>query len=50
MAVTQAGADPKVAALVYVFAFAPDVGESGSSLISAHPTPPALSTMATDSH
>ncbi|HEY1897164.1 MAG TPA: alpha/beta hydrolase, partial [Terracidiphilus sp.] len=49
MAVTQAGVDPKVAALVYVSAFAPDVGESGSSLISAHPTPPALSTMVTDS-
>ena len=49
VAVTQAGVDPKVAALVYVSAFAPDVGESGSSLISAHPTPPALSTMVTDS-
>jgi pimeloyl-ACP methyl ester carboxylesterase len=49
MAVTQAGVDPKVAALVYVSAFAPDVGESGSSLISAHPTPPALSTIVTDS-
>ena len=49
VAVTQAGIDPKVKALVYVSAFAPDVGESGSSLISAHPTPPALSTMVTDS-
>lgn len=49
MAVTQAGVDPKVAALVYVSAFAPDVGESASSLISAHPTPPALSTIVTDS-
>jgi pimeloyl-ACP methyl ester carboxylesterase len=50
MAVTQAGNDPKVAALVYVAAFAPDVGESGSSLIGAHPpAPPALSTMVTDS-
>jgi pimeloyl-ACP methyl ester carboxylesterase len=49
MAITQAGADPKVAALVYVSAFAPDIGESGSSLISAHPTPPALSTVVTDS-
>ena len=49
MAVTQAGVDPKVAALVYISAFAPDVGESGSSLISAHPTPPALSTMVTGS-
>jgi pimeloyl-ACP methyl ester carboxylesterase len=49
MAVTQAGEDPKVAALVYVSAFAPDVGESGGSLIGAHPTPPALSTIVTDS-
>lgn len=49
MAITQAGADPKVAALVYVSAFAPDLGETGSSLIGAHPTPPALSTIGTDS-
>jgi pimeloyl-ACP methyl ester carboxylesterase len=49
MAVTQAGNDPKVAALVYISAFAPEVGESGSSLIGAHPTPPALSTIVTDS-
>jgi pimeloyl-ACP methyl ester carboxylesterase len=48
MAITQAGNDPKVVALVYVSAFAPDVGESGSGLISAHPTPPALSTVVTD--
>jgi pimeloyl-ACP methyl ester carboxylesterase len=48
MAVTEAGNDPKVAALVYVSAFAPDVGESGSSLIGAHPAPPALSTIVTD--
>lgn len=49
MAITQAGDDPKVAALVYVSAFAPDVGETGSSLIGAHPMPPALSTIVTDS-
>ena len=49
MAVTQAGGDPKVAALVYLSAFAPEIGESGSSLIGAHPAPPALSTFATDS-
>jgi pimeloyl-ACP methyl ester carboxylesterase len=49
MAITQAGDDPKVAALVYVSAFAPAVGESGGSLIGAHPTPPALSTIITDS-
>ena len=49
MAVTEAGNDPKVAALVYVSAFAPDIGGSGSSLIGAHPAPPALSTIVTDS-
>jgi pimeloyl-ACP methyl ester carboxylesterase len=49
MAITQAGNDPKVMALVYVSAFAPDVGESGGSLIGGHPTPPALSTVVTDS-
>jgi pimeloyl-ACP methyl ester carboxylesterase len=49
MAITQAGDDPKVAALVYLSAFAPDLGESGSSLIGAHPAPPALSTFVTDS-
>jgi pimeloyl-ACP methyl ester carboxylesterase len=48
MAITQARNDRKVAALVYVSAFAPDVGETGSSLIGAHPTPPALSTIVTD--
>lgn len=49
MAVTQAGDDSKVAVLVYVSAFAPDVGETGNSLIGAHPTPPALSTIVTNS-
>jgi pimeloyl-ACP methyl ester carboxylesterase len=49
MAVTQAGDDPKVKALVYLSAFAPDIGESGSSLIGTHPAPPALSTVVTDS-
>jgi len=48
MAVTQAGAAANIAALVYLSAFAPDVGESGGSLIGAHPTPPALSTIVTD--
>ena len=48
MAITQAGDDPKVAALVYVSAFAPEVGETGSSLIGEHPAPPALSTIVTD--
>lgn len=38
--VTEAGNDPKVAGLVYITAFAPDVGESVATLI-AHPAPGA---------
>lgn len=49
VAVTQAGGDPNVAALVYVSAFAPDMGETGTALIAAHPKPPALSTIVVDS-
>ncbi len=44
--ITEAGNDPKVAGLVYVAAFAPDKGESVSSLIKdpapAAPVPPIL--------
>lgn len=44
--ITQAGNDPKVAGLVYVAAFAPDEGESVSSLIAnpppGAPVPPVL--------
>jgi len=44
--ITEAGTDPKVAALVYVAAFAPDKGESVSTLISdpppGAPVPPIL--------
>jgi predicted alpha/beta hydrolase family esterase len=35
--ITEAGNDPKVAGLVYVAAFAPDAGESVSSLIKNGP-------------
>src|SRR6201994_352048 len=35
--VTEAGTDPKVAGLVYIAAFAPDAGESVSSLIQNPP-------------
>ena len=38
--ITEAGRDPKVAALVYITAFAPDKGESVNSLI-ANPPPGA---------
>lgn len=41
--ITEAGSDPKVSALVYVAAFAPDQGESVSSLVAnAPPGAPAL--------
>ncbi|HEV3019310.1 MAG TPA: alpha/beta hydrolase [Burkholderiaceae bacterium] len=44
--ITEAGNDPKVAALVYIAAFAPDKGESVSSLIKnappGAPVPPIL--------
>jgi pimeloyl-ACP methyl ester carboxylesterase len=44
--ITQAGTDPKVAALVYIAAFAPDNGESVNSLIKSAPAgapvPPIL--------
>lgn len=44
--ITEAGNDPKVAALVYIAAFAPDNGESVSTLIKDPPTgapvPPIL--------
>ncbi len=44
--ITEAGSDPKVAALVYVAAFAPDKGESVSTLIKdpppGAPVPPIL--------
>jgi pimeloyl-ACP methyl ester carboxylesterase len=44
--ITEAGNDPKVAALVYIAAFAPDTGESVSSLIKdpvpGAPVPPIL--------
>ena len=41
--ITEAGSDPKVSALVYVAAFAPDQGESVSSLVAnAPPGSPAL--------
>jgi len=44
--ITEAGNDPKVAALVYIAAFAPDKGESVSTLIKdppGAPVPPILS-------
>src|SRR3954452_24530470 len=44
--ITEAGNDPKVAALVYIAAFVPDQGESGETLIAdpppGAPVPPIL--------
>jgi pimeloyl-ACP methyl ester carboxylesterase len=41
MIVTEAGIDPKVSALVYVAARAPDAGEDYTALAKNFPTPPA---------
>lgn len=41
--ITQAGNSPNVKALVYVAAFAPDVGQSTGDQVAAHQAPPGLS-------
>jgi pimeloyl-ACP methyl ester carboxylesterase len=41
MVITEAGVDPKVSALVYVAARAPDAGEDYVALAAKFPTPPA---------
>jgi pimeloyl-ACP methyl ester carboxylesterase len=41
MLVTEAGVHPKVSALVYVAARAPDAGEDYTALAKTYPTPPA---------
>src|SRR5208282_4906418 len=41
MIVTEAGIDPKVSAVVYVAARAPDAGEDYTALAQKFPTPPA---------
>ena len=41
MIITEAGIDPKVSALVYVAARAPDAGEDYAALAKQFPTPPA---------
>jgi pimeloyl-ACP methyl ester carboxylesterase len=43
MIVTQAGMDPKVSALVYIAARAPDAGEDYTALAAKFPKPPASS-------
>lgn len=46
--ITEAGDDPKVKALVYVAAFAPDKGESAGSLTATMPAPPLNSQVRPD--
>ena len=46
--ITEAGANPKVAALVYVAAFAPDVGQAIGELGKNYPTPSGLAHFAPD--
>ena len=41
MIVTEAGVDPKISAVVYVAARAPDAGEDYTALAKQYPTPPA---------
>ena len=41
--ITEAGVNPKVAGLVYVAAFAPDVGETLGGMASKYPQPPGFS-------
>jgi len=46
--ITEAGAGDKVAGLVYVSAFAPDVGQSSGALGKGYPTPPGLAALIAD--
>ena len=47
--ITEAGDDPKVKALVFVAAFAPEVGQSTGDQVAAHPAPPGLGEISPDS-
>lgn len=46
--ITHAGNDPKVVSLVYVAAFAPDIGDSVNSLLSGYPAPPWAADLVAD--
>jgi len=48
--ITQAGMDPKVAALVYVSAFGNKAGQSDGELVDAYAKPPALGAISDDGH
>jgi pimeloyl-ACP methyl ester carboxylesterase len=47
--ITEAGASDKVAALVYIAAFAPGVGEAVADLGKDYPTPPGIAKLVADS-
>ncbi|WP_416067243.1 alpha/beta fold hydrolase [Rhizobium sp. ZK1] len=46
--ITEAGTDPKVKALVYVAAFAPNAGETVGDQVGRYPAPPGLSQIKND--
>jgi len=46
--ITEAGASDKVTSLVYVAAFAPDVGESSNDAVNGAPSPPGSSSVYAD--
>ena len=48
--ITEAGSDPKVADLIYITAFAPDVGESAASLGAEDPPTRLLEVVHPDTH
>lgn len=48
--ISEAGADDKVSALVYVAAFAPDAGQASGEQGKGAPTPPGLSQLKADSN
>jgi pimeloyl-ACP methyl ester carboxylesterase len=48
--ITEAGSDPKVAALVYVAAFSNKEGQAAGDLVNAYPKTPALGTIRDDGH
>ncbi|MBV8659365.1 MAG: alpha/beta hydrolase [Burkholderiales bacterium] len=48
MVITEAGANDKVSALVYVAAFAPSVGQSAGEVGKDYPTPPGITKLVPD--
>lgn len=46
--ISQSGNDPKVKALVFVAAFAPDAGQSTGDQVAAYPPPPGLGQVSPD--